>query len=56
MLFLSTRLPRPPQSRGLDQTLTGRAGREVIDVMLAQYPGYGNRYNVFHTAFTQFLS
>jgi len=28
----------------------------VIDVMLAQYPGCGNQYNVFHTAFTQFLS
>jgi len=28
--------------------------REVIDVMLAQC--YGNRYNVFHMAFTQFLS
>jgi hypothetical protein len=25
---------------------SGRAGRARIEVMLAQYPGYGNRYNV----------
>ena len=36
----------PPPSRGLDQTLirSGRAG-EVIDVMFAKYPSYGNRFN-----------
>jgi glyoxylase-like metal-dependent hydrolase (beta-lactamase superfamily II) len=29
---------------------------EVIDVMLARYPGYGNRYTLFHAASTQFPS
>ena len=28
---------------------------EVIEVMLAKYPGYGNRYTLFRAAFTQFL-
>jgi hypothetical protein len=29
---------------------------EVIDVMLAKYPAYGNRYTPFVAAFTQFPS
>ena len=29
---------------------------EVIDVMLAKYPAYGNRYTLFAAAFTQFPS
>jgi hypothetical protein len=29
---------------------------EVIEGMLAKYPGYGNRYTPFRAAFTQFLS
>jgi len=30
--------------------------REAIDVMLAKYPAYGNRYTLFAAAFTQFPS
>jgi len=30
--------------------------REVIDVMLAKYPAYGNRYTLFAAASTQFPS
>ena len=29
---------------------------EVMDVMLAKYPAYGNRYTLFAAAFSQFLS
>jgi glyoxylase-like metal-dependent hydrolase (beta-lactamase superfamily II) len=38
-----------------DQTLaTSSTPREVIDAMLARYPGYGNRYTLFAAAFSQF--
>jgi len=30
--------------------------REVIDAMLAKYPGYGNRYTLFAAAASQFPS
>ena len=40
-----------------DQTLaTSSTPREVIDAMLAKYPGYGNRYTLFAAAFSQFPS
>jgi hypothetical protein len=29
---------------------------EVMDIMLAKYPTYGNRYTLFAAAFSQFLS
>jgi hypothetical protein len=34
----------------------GNTRREVIDVMLAKYPTYGNRYTLFAAASTQFPS
>jgi len=38
-----------------DHTLaTSGTPREVIDAMLAKYPGYGNRYTLFAAAFSQF--
>jgi len=38
-----------------DQTVTkSSTPREVIDVMLANYPAYGNRYTLFVAACTQF--
>ena len=40
-----------------DQTVAkSSTPREVIDVMLAKYPSYGNRYTLFAAAFTQFPS
>jgi hypothetical protein len=40
-----------------DQALaTSSTPREVIDAMLAKYPGYGNRYTLFAAAFSQFRS
>jgi hypothetical protein len=40
-----------------DQTVAkSSTPREVIDVMLAKYPAYGNRYTLFAAAFTQFPS
>jgi len=35
---------------------TSRTPRQVIDVMLARYPAYGNRYTLFVAAFSQFSS
>lgn len=40
-----------------DQTVTeSSTPREVIDAMLAKYPGYGNRYTLFAAASSQFPS
>lgn len=40
-----------------DQTVTNSSTpREVIDVMLAKYPAYGNRYTLFLAAITQYPS
>jgi glyoxylase-like metal-dependent hydrolase (beta-lactamase superfamily II) len=40
-----------------DQTVANSSTpREVIDVMLAKYPAYGNRYTLFAAASTQFPS
>jgi glyoxylase-like metal-dependent hydrolase (beta-lactamase superfamily II) len=40
-----------------DQTVaTSSTPHEVIDAMLAKYPGYGNRYTLFIEAFSQFPS
>jgi glyoxylase-like metal-dependent hydrolase (beta-lactamase superfamily II) len=40
-----------------DQTVAkSSTPREVIDIMLAKYPAYGNRYTLFAAAFTQFPS
>jgi hypothetical protein len=40
-----------------DQTVAkSSTPAEVIDVMLAKYPAYGNRYTLFTTASTQFPS
>lgn len=40
-----------------DETVTTASNpREVIDVMLARYPTYGNRYTLFAAAFSQFPS
>lgn len=40
-----------------DETVAkSSAPREVIDAMLAKYPGYGNRYTLFIAASTQFPS
>lgn len=33
---------------------SSRTPREVVDVMLAKYPAFGNRYTLFAAAFTQF--
>ena len=40
-----------------DQTVAkSSTPAEVIDVMLAKYPAYGNRYTLFTAASTQFPS
>jgi glyoxylase-like metal-dependent hydrolase (beta-lactamase superfamily II) len=40
-----------------DQTVADSSTpQEVIEAMLAKYPGYGNRYTLFTAAFTQFPS
>lgn len=59
--------PAPHTTRVLDQSrryiedfdqavAKSSTPRKVIDVMLAKYPAYGNRYTLFVAAFTQFPS
>jgi glyoxylase-like metal-dependent hydrolase (beta-lactamase superfamily II) len=49
--------PAAPDIEDFDQTVAKSSMPvEVIDAMLAKYPGYGNRYTLFAAAYSQFPS